>query len=654
MCYPRHHRLIATVVLCNLLLQGCKSGLYSVTKESDPEIVREIDDDRALGSSEDSAVAPNLHTGPPTESVGAHHGVLAGKVSAELSASQSLGVSSTSVRSVVPASSHQCFTTAAARIMPPSDPRESAVDNALDVQPSSKLVTTSSDERTPFSQQRGQWPTVSSQELADSPHPAVVRGKSSRGLPCNSDFRRPNSRSMVSLRELPRMDMTPAMAFGAKAWKKYFGEVGTEPSLPSSIGQILNGRCPFWPGRLVKDTHLLVLIPATVAGRPFSLDLLEELIQCPRGAGHPTAYRYYDSNVQAMLGSQSPSSSYWVLMTRKVLEGSRNKDYASQKDLVSRHASRTGLPYELPGALEAATAILSHYVRGRERLYSDNPRTWTRCRESVRMLLVLNYSVVVGGFSTGGLFVNNDDYCDLSDSYSDYHGVAVLRRFPWTDVVPAMAFGARAWKEYFGEVGTEPLLPSDINQMLDSPCPFWPGKAVKDTHLLVLIPARVAGRPFSLDLLGELIQRPRGGSYSTKYRYYHDGVQKVVGAQSPAESYWVLMTRSVLEGSKGKGKDHAAAHEAMVAQHAGSTDLPYRLPGALEAATAILSHYVRSGERLYSDSPWTYARCQELVDNQHPVIVGGFSSGGIYVSGLNGDCYDDFFHGVGVASLQKF
>ena len=97
-----------------------------------------------------------------------------------------------------------------------------------------------------------------------------------------------------------------------------------------------------------------------------------------------------------------------------------------------------------------------------------------------------------------------------------------------------------------------------------------------------------------------------------------------------------------------------AAQEALVAEHAGSTDLPYRFPGALEAATAILSHYVRSGERLYSDSPWTYTRCQELVDDRYPVIVGGFSSGGLYVNGLNGDCYDDFFHGVGVASLQRF
>ena len=634
MSYSPHHKIIAAVVLCNLLLQSCRSSFHAVIGESDPKVVREADDDRVQGSGEDSVVAPSAsHTGPSEESAGAHHGVLASEVLVEPSEHRPTGASPTQ------------------STLSPSLRRDTVDSSFLAIQSSPGLLaisSSSSGEHVPFSRQQ----VASSRELVDNQYPDVVRSCSSGELPCGSDSSAPDSRSVASLRELPRVDMIPTMAFGARAWKKYFGEVGTEPSLPSSIGQILNSRCPFWPGKMVRDTHLLVLIPSRVAGKPFNLDLLGELIQCPRGAGRPTAYRYYDSNVQALLGNRSPSSSYWVLMTRKVLESSRNRDYADQQAFVAQYASRTGVPYELPGALEAATAILSHYVRSGERLYSNSPRTWTRCRESVRLLLVHNYSVVVGGFSPGGIFVNSDDCCDLCDSYDNYHGVAGLRKFLWTDIAPATAFGARAWEEYFGEVGTEPLLPSGINQMLDSPCPFCPGKVVRDTHLLVLIPSRVADKPFSLDLLGELIQRPRGGGYSAKYRYYRDSVQQVLGGQSPGESYWVLMTRSVLEGSK--GKDHAAAHEAMVAQHAGRTDLPYRFPGALEAATVILSHYVRSGERLYSDSPWTYARCQELVDDQYPVIVGGFSSGGLYVSGLNGDCYDDFFHGVGVASLQRF
>ena len=210
----------------------------------------------------------------------------------------------------------------------------------------------------------------------------------------------------------------PFHPFGAKAWARYFGEVGAEPSLPSDIDRILSARCSFWPEKEVRETHLLVLIPSKVDGKPFSLNLLRGPIQSPRGGGHSTVYRDYDLDVRVQLGAQSPGRSYWVLMTRDVLEGSRNKTYADQQAMVADHARRTGLPYELPGALEAATAILLHYVRSGERLYSDSPWIYTRCRELVNN----ERPAVVGGFSSGGLRVG----CDV-DSYDD--GVAVLRKF---------------------------------------------------------------------------------------------------------------------------------------------------------------------------------------------------------------------------------
>jgi energy-coupling factor transporter ATP-binding protein EcfA2 len=196
--------------------------------------------------------------------------------------------------------------------------------------------------------------------------------------------------------------------------------------------------------------------------------------------------------------------------------------------------------------------------------------------------------------------------------------------------IPEEAFGAKAWKDYFGvEVGTAPLLPANIDEILNSSCPFWPGKQVKDTHLLVLVPATVNSRPFTLDLLGELIKSPQGSGSKTQYRYYDGGtVQEELGAKSPGSSYWVLMTRDVLPGSRSKTYD---AQKELVAAHARRLRLPYKMPDALSAATAILLHHARTGERLYTDDPWTYTRCQEKVlGNKYPVIVGGFSSGGLY------------------------
>ena len=199
--------------------------------------------------------------------------------------------------------------------------------------------------------------------------------------------------------------------------------------------------------------------------------------------------------------------------------------------------------------------------------------------------------------------------------------------------------GKTVWERYFGAVGEEPALPDDLEAMMNSPCPFWPGNKVKDTHLLVLIPSHVAGQPLTLDYLEELIARPQGEGHGTKYVYYWDKAHEAIGNQSPDSSYWVLMTRGVLPGSRRKSYQEQCA---LVERHQG-----YAVPGALEAAVVMLLHHVRSGERLYGDNPWTYTRCQESFED-YQLVIGGFSSEGLSVD----DIYDD--NDYGVAGLRKF
>ena len=195
------------------------------------------------------------------------------------------------------------------------------------------------------------------------------------------------------------------------------------------------------------------------------------------------------------------------------------------------------------------------------------------------------------------------------------------------------------WERYFGKVDEEPPLPDGLEAIMDSPCPFWDRKKVRDTHLLVLIPGHVAGQPLTLDYLGELIQQPQEG-YGTKYSDYWSAVRESIGRQASGGPYWVLMTRDVLPGSRNQYYEDQCA---LVARHQG-----YTVPGALEAAVVMLLHYVRSGERLYSDNPWTYTRCRDMSMYGYLPAVGGFSSGGLCV---NHDYYDSL---SGVAVLRKF
>ncbi|MCU0317884.1 MAG: hypothetical protein MUC61_00895 [Amoebophilaceae bacterium] len=206
--------------------------------------------------------------------------------------------------------------------------------------------------------------------------------------------------------------------FGAEAWKQYLGEVGVEPALPDDIDEILYSPCPFWPGERVRDTHLLVLVPSAVDGKPFTLNLLEKLVDVPKRGEHNTQYSIYDNGIQCSLGNQSFDSSYWVLMTRDTLLRSRVKTYTAQKELIFAHAHRMGIPYRMPHVLEAATVILSHYVRTGERLYAHDPWTYTRCQDVVADDYQNECSIVVGGFFDEGLCISTSNFvsCELGAS----------------------------------------------------------------------------------------------------------------------------------------------------------------------------------------------------------------------------------------------
>ena len=55
------------------------------------------------------------------------------------------------------------------------------------------------------------------------------------------------------------------------------------------------------------------------------------------------------------------------------------------------------------------------------------------------------------------------------------------------------------------------------------------------------------------------------------------------------------------------------------------------MPRVLEATVLLVVTFMSSGERLYSDNPWTYTRCSEQLSG-YQLVVGGFSPDGVHVS----------------------
>ena len=149
---------------------------------------------------------------------------------------------------------------------------------------------------------------------------------------------------------------------------------------PSDILQILGSPCPFVAGKIVGQTHAFVLVPQGLALDHFASSIV-----------------MYDPSLKEMHGANIVERSHWVLLFKEVLEGSRNQSFASQVALMKGKTAGV-CEYEVPRLLDAMAVILIHHVRTSEKLFSNIPWTFTRCRE-----IVAGNQTAIGCFSSHGL-----------------------------------------------------------------------------------------------------------------------------------------------------------------------------------------------------------------------------------------------------------
>jgi F-box-like len=207
------------------------------------------------------------------------------------------------------------------------------------------------------------------------------------------------------------------IAFSSKNWAQWDADLVKDVnmrqemlSLPKNIAEEL--RRSAFPGKSIRETHVLVRMP-----KELTIKKLGELAK-KYFPSNTDGYRYIWSAIVDELGDKPADESIWLLMTKDVLPGSRSKSYGQQKTIIDELAKTTGVPYQVPTTLEAATCILAEYSRSENRLFSDSPWTYTRCQENVQ-----GYQMVVGGFAPAGLSVIINIYGRVSI------GVAALRKF---------------------------------------------------------------------------------------------------------------------------------------------------------------------------------------------------------------------------------
>ena len=200
-------------------------------------------------------------------------------------------------------------------------------------------------------------------------------------------------------------------------------------------------------------------------------------------------------------------------------------------------------------------------------------------------------------------------------------------------------FGLSHWEKYIGSpIGFIPEIPVDIDGVLESPCPFWDDKKIKDTHMLVLIPTNINGTPLTINNFETLLNLEDLGLTSA-YRGFDQIIKKDLGCNAIYRSYWVLMTRDVIPESKNKELEMFDKNEL------------YNLPTTLEAIICILTEYIKNRTTCFKDDREpVFTRCSETTEKDKlPAVVGSLNEKGLF---LTHDFFDDDFGGI--AAIRRF
>lgn len=216
-------------------------------------------------------------------------------------------------------------------------------------------------------------------------------------------------------------------------------------------------------------------------------------------------------------------------------------------------------------------------------------------------------------------------------------------------IYEGFCFNPSHWNSYSkgGIISNEEIekafksLPININEILKSPCPAFPGKKVMDTHMLVWIPETIKGKVVTIDSFGKFLKQELGFEGNRPgYEAIRDDIAQQEGG-NPIKSGWVLMTNDVIPDSRSKSY---AEQQELVASLNKLGQTGYRVPKTGEAIVCIMAEYLRYN---WYFTRFTNTRCQENIGD-YQVVVGDFVSSGLSVAYYNSDSDE-----IGVACLRE-
>lgn len=182
-----------------------------------------------------------------------------------------------------------------------------------------------------------------------------------------------------------------------------------------------------------------------------------------------------------------------------------------------------------------------------------------------------------------------------------------------------------------------PLLSYEIQNILNSACPFWRGCKVHETHNLMFVPGTIDGKPFCFNLVQDIARDSRT-NLSLQFSQFGGHLQRIsreIGNCSSRKPYWCLITKKLVPGTRGNLYESCR----YLVQEKSFFKKRYRLPTCLEMTTLCALHHAKTNERLFPEATdedaLNYSVCEERVledrptlreaGGMSPVTVGGFA-----------------------------
>ena len=188
--------------------------------------------------------------------------------------------------------------------------------------------------------------------------------------------------------------------------------------------------------------------------------------------------------------------------------------------------------------------------------------------------------------------------------------------------VPIVVFTQSHWKKYLGQITNCPPLPKHIYELLESPCPFWKGKRVQDTHVLVLIPGMLNKKSLTLNRIEKAIEDTQAIEKIKKLRWGRK-IKKKYGNNKVKSAYWALITKEIIPKSRVKELDEQA--QMIKAIHP-----KYKIPRPHELLLAYAFYLFHNGKELFTSSEdynpeWT--RCKIASKEKGYLLFGSYRDG---------------------------